>query len=128
MLIIIAKFIGCNFVPETVLSFPSIIFLWLSLLYKWENWGSERFNLTKVTQLVGGRSGLAKSVSKRELSICFMPGIVLLSARDSRLTSNFKVRTEPCFRDCQELTEESQWRNRKRLVGETFVDTEEYTV
>ena len=32
------------------------------------------------------------------------------------------------FRDCQQLTEDSQWRNRKRLVGETFVDTEEYTV
>lgn len=58
-----------------------------------------------------------------------MSGTVL-SAGDSKLIANPKVRSEPFFflRDCHELTEESQGRKRKRLVERIFVDTEQYTV
>lgn len=60
-----------------------------------------------------------------------MSGTVL-SAGDSKLIANPKIRSEPFlflfFRDNHEFTEESQGRKRKRLVGRTFVDTEQYTV
>lgn len=57
-----------------------------------------------------------------------MPGTVL-NAGGSELTSKSKSQAGAIFfGGCQELIEGSQWRKRKRWVGETLVDTDECTV